>query len=136
MGFGCCTARQRKGRWPTEAGVTPRLGRWGDGKGVTPRVALETYLETTRDTRPHARVRDMAARRDRERHKDQDRKHTPLPGSILATWEPRATSSGPLVLKVPVLQRPFALKQNPDTLLPHKHSLLILPRGTTGPGGV
>lgn len=61
LGLGCCTARQRQGRGAHKGreGVTPRLGRWGDGKGVTPRVAMDTYLETTRDTRSHALVRDM-----------------------------------------------------------------------------
>lgn len=50
--------------------------------------------------------------------KTRTENHTLLPGSILATWEPGDTFSGHLVLKVPILQRPFALKQNSDTLLP------------------
>lgn len=66
--------------------------------------------------------------------KTRTENHIPLPGSVLATWEPGDTFSGPLVLKVPILQRPFTLKQNSDTLLPHKHSFLVLPRGTTAPG--
>lgn len=92
LGFGCGTARQRKGRRAHEGRVTPSLGRWGGGRRVTPRVALDTSLETTRGTRPHARVRETWMPSVTGTRTGNTPPHAPC--SILAPWSPGTSPLG------------------------------------------